>query len=978
MSGYSTNAALDSTVVNAHSGGTDGFVIKLSGTGGGTPLTASDTAAITVSAVNDAPTVTNPGTQTVDVNTNLVLSGLSLGDVDVASGNLEVTLAVSDGAVTLSQTTGLSFTAGDGTSDTTMTFQGTLTDINNALNNLTYLGDVAFDGVDNLTLNVSDLGNTGSGGAQVANDSVRIEVGNQGPTITNPGTQAVAISSLSIADSDAASGNLELTLGVSTGTLDLSQTTGLSFTVGDGTADATMTFQGTLTDINAAINGLVYNEGFPSSGGSDTLTIDVDDLGNTGGGGAKQANDSLSILVENVNTAPTIAVPGAQVVNEDTDITVSGISVTDSDVGDNNELEVTLGVSNGTLTLGQTTGLTFSVGDGSADSSMTFRGSLSDINTAVAGLVFRGTADFSGSDTLTIDVSDLGNTGSLGGILTDSDTVPITVSAVNDAPAITNPGAQSTNEGVDKTITSFSFSDVDVASGNLEVTLTVANGTMDLSQTTGLSFTTGTGTGDTTMTFQGTLSNINAAVNNLVYHPNGGFSGLDSLTVSISDLGNTGSGGAQVDNDTIEISVRDATNTAPTITNPGAQAVAEDTDLTITTLSIGDIDAGAEGVEVTVSVNSGALTLSQTTGLTFSTGDGTQDASMTFQGSVQDINDALNGLVYRGNTDFNGSDTLSINVNDLGNGSSSGGGGSPAVQYVTYVGTSSTDRAFGIAANSGSIFVTGTTAGQLTGETQIAATDGFIAKFSTSGALQFTHQFGGAFDHSGNAITFDADGTNVLTRLGLGNGETPGDSAETVIAVTTVRPDQFFTLSVNGAAAEKVTIEDDDSLGFLVFKINSILGTEGRASIEDDLGVKKLQIKALDGNEIEIIAGADGFDALGGLGLTPARLFGEPADENDVESATVSAFALGIIDSLSVLDKTKAADADTIIDNALREIRDAFRFITEGPEPEFEDPGSASALILRQIAALQDALARIQAFNAPTLSGTSSLFNLVI
>ena len=90
-----------------------------------------------------------------------------------------------------------------------------------------------------------------------------------------------------------------------------------------------------------------------------------------------------------------------------------------------------------------------------------------------------------------------------------------------------------------------------------------------------------------------------------------------------------------------------------------------------------------------------------------------------------------------------------------------------------------------------------------------------------------------------------------------------------------------------------------------------------RASIEDDLGIKKLQIKALDGNEIEIRAGADGFDALGGLGFTPARLFGEPADENDVESATVSAFALGIIEGLNVLDKTKAADADTIIDNAL-------------------------------------------------------------
>ena len=303
-----------------------------------------------------------------------------------------------------------------------------------------------------------------------------------------------------------------------------------------------------------------------------------------------------------------------------------------------------------------------------------------------------------------------------------------------------------------------------------------------------------------------------------------------------------------------------------------------------------------------------------------------------------------------------------------------------SLDNVTYIGTSADDFGSGLAIDTSTdeLYIAGSTEGTFAGETQKAATDGFVAKVDSAGAIDFTHQFGGNFEHRATDIAFDAVGTDVLTRLGLGNGETPGDSAETVIAVTTARPDQFFSIAINGDSAEKITIEDDDSLGFLVFKINSILGTKGRASIEDDLGVKKLQIKALDGNEIEVLAGADGFDALGGLGLKPARLFGEPADENDVESATVSAFALGIIDGLSVLDKTEATNADTIIDNALREIRDAFRFITEGPEPEFEDPGSASALILAQIASLQDALARIQAFNAPTLSGNSSLFNLVI
>ena len=148
--------------------------------------------------------------------------------------------------------------------------------------------------------------------------------------------------------------------------------------------------------------------------------------------------------------------------------------------------------------------------------------------------------------------------------------------------------------------------------------------------------------------------------------PRPGFSGQDTLSVSIDDLGNTG-GAAQVTSDSVLISVVDATNTAPTVTNSGAQNVDEDTDLTITGLSIGDIDAGSGNLEVTLSVTDGLLTLPDTTGLTFTTGDGTQNSTLTFRGNLDDINAAIDGLIYRGDLNFNGSDTLQITVNYLGN-----------------------------------------------------------------------------------------------------------------------------------------------------------------------------------------------------------------------------------------------------------------------------------------------------------------------
>ena len=76
----------------------------------------------------------------------------------------------------------------------------------------------------------------------------------------------------------------------------------LTFTVGDGADDSTMTFTGTVADINTALEGLTYT---PNAGynGVDTLTITTDDQGNTGTGGALQDVDTVNITVDNPNAA---------------------------------------------------------------------------------------------------------------------------------------------------------------------------------------------------------------------------------------------------------------------------------------------------------------------------------------------------------------------------------------------------------------------------------------------------------------------------------------------------------------------------------------------------------------------------------------------------------------------------------------------------------------------------------------------------
>src|SRR5436305_9504708 len=104
-----------------------------------------------------------------------------------------------------------------------------------------------------------------------------------------------------------------------------------------------------------------------------------------------------------------------------------------------------------------------------------------------------------------------GNTGA-GGPLTDSDSVNITVNHVDVAPVVSLPGAQTMNENTTLNFSSaggnlISVSDADAAGGIEQVTLSVTQGTLTLAQTTGLLFSQGTGAGDGTMTFTGTIAN---------------------------------------------------------------------------------------------------------------------------------------------------------------------------------------------------------------------------------------------------------------------------------------------------------------------------------------------------------------------------------------------------------------------------------------------------------------------------------------
>ncbi len=166
-----------------------------------------------------------------------------------------------------------------------------------------------------------------------------------------------------------------------------------------------------------------------------------------------------------INNAPVNTVPAPQEINEDTVLvfssgTSNAITVKDEDAG-NNSVEVALSATNGLLTLGGMAGLTFTTGDGTSDGTMRFTGTLAPINAGLEGLIFQPLTNFNGEASLELITHDLGNTGA-GGPKSDTDTVPITVLPVNDAPVANNDTVATDEDSITPVNVRANDTDVDI------------------------------------------------------------------------------------------------------------------------------------------------------------------------------------------------------------------------------------------------------------------------------------------------------------------------------------------------------------------------------------------------------------------------------------------------------------------------------------------------------------------------------------
>jgi hypothetical protein len=224
-------------------------------------------------------------------------------------------------------------------------------------------------------------------------------------------TEQVALSlkgSMSVADVDAGTSSVTATLSVGYGLLHLEAGTSGAIVSGNDSASATIT--GTLAQINALLGSdatsvVSFTANSDAPPVSTTLTLSVNDNGNSGSGGALSGNDSATIAIIGVNDTPVLANAIAdRHSNEDTAFSyqVPANSFSDPD-GD------TLGY-NATLANGDP-----------LPSWLSFN---------AATRTFSGTPphDFNGTLSLKVIASD--------GIVSTFDTFDLVIDPVNDAPTV--------------------------------------------------------------------------------------------------------------------------------------------------------------------------------------------------------------------------------------------------------------------------------------------------------------------------------------------------------------------------------------------------------------------------------------------------------------------------------------------------------------------------------------------------------------
>jgi hypothetical protein len=671
----------------ANANGTATITLKLTDGGGGTNESPTQSFVINVTAVNDAPSFTKGPDQTVNEDAgaqtvNPWATAISKGPADESGQTLTF-------VVTNNTNTGL-FSAGPAVSNTGV---------------LTYTPAPNANGSATITLKLTDNGGIANGGVDESptqtfvinvtsvNDAPVLVAGGGSPNFTEDGSPVAIDPAITVTDDSPtlASGTISIT-----GNYQSSQDV-LAFT-NDGSTMGNIAVQNnaggvlTLTSAGAtatvgqwqsALRAVTYSN---SSQNPNTTNRTISFKVNDGALDSNTVNKTLAVTT--VNDAPVLGgVSGGFTYTENDPATAIATGLTVTDVDSTTLTGATISISanyqsgqdvlsftNDNATMGNIA-VASNTGGVLTLTSAGSTATLAQWQSALRAVKYNNSSDNPNTATRTVSfqADDGGAANNLSNIVSRT----ITVTAVNDAPVVTASGGLTsfTEDGAAVAVDSgIGVSDLDSAnlvSATIQITGNYANGQDVLAFANTANITAGafdSVNGTLTLTGTDTVAAYQSALRSVTYNNTSQNPNTANRTVSF-----TVNDGALGSNTTTKIVTVTAVNDAPTFSAvPVSFAVNEDTQFTFTggnAITVSDVDANSGNMTLTLSALHGTLTLTLGGGGTF-TNNGT--SSVTFVGTLTQVNAALASSKYQGNQDYNGSDTISLNIND---GGSTGTGG---------------------------------------------------------------------------------------------------------------------------------------------------------------------------------------------------------------------------------------------------------------------------------------------------------------
>lgn len=248
---------------------------------------------------------------------------------------------------------------------------------------------------------------------------------------------------------------------------------------------------------------------------------------------------------------------------------------------------------------------------------------------------------------------------------------------------------------------------------------------------------------------------------------------------------------------------------------------------------------------------------------------------------------------------------------------------------VTYVGTAGEDQVDSVAFMGDDIYVGGRTNGKIGTDAKTGTTDAFVARIDAdTGAVASTRQFG-SFEAASGGVRLSAveGGGGVLGALGLHRGTlTPTDSVK-LEAQTSLRAGDEFSIRVNGGALRKITIGANDTLSSFTNRLRELVGSRvATVTMPTKDGGRSLRIDMKPGNEIQLIAGGTGKDALAKLGLDARRINAPATPADDAPKVRPGgSFGLDLNTSLRLDTKAEAANSLARVKQAISYTQSAYR-----------------------------------------------------